>query len=249
MKIIDLNCDMGENKCDDGSVIRYISSANIACGGHAGDFDTIRKSIRLAKAKGVKVGAHPGYADKENFGRLETGQEPKFILETVLGQIRTFVSIAEKENSTISHIKLHGALYSRAATDYNLMLLLVSGVIKEFGNIPFFTLAGSESEKAVQAAGGFYFSEGFADREYDRTGKLISRKIKGSVLHDKEYIAERVLNMVMTGKLKSIDGEESDASIDTICLHGDTPGAVLIAEAINEILTLNNIIIGRRDAL
>ena len=249
MRIIDINCDMGEKKGDDSAIMKFISSSNIACGGHAGDSYSIRKSIHLSRANGVRAGAHPGYADKENFGRRETGQAPVAILDVVLKQIQAFMAEAEKENSTASHIKLHGALYNRAACDYELMLLLASGILKEFGNIPFFTLAGSVSEKAIVEAGGIYFSEGFAERSYDCAGNLVSRSIEGSVLHDISKISKRVLDMARTGRVQSIDREEITVSVDTICVHGDTLGAVSMAAAINEILVRNGIAVGRCDAL
>ena len=247
MKLIDLNCDMGENRGDDNAVIKYISSANIACGGHAGDNDTIKKTILLAKLNNVRAGAHPGYPDRENFGRYETGMENVAVCDEVLAQIFRFKEITDSEGSKISHIKLHGALYNRAAQDYNLMYLLVEKINSEFGKIPIFTLAGSISEKAVTDAGGIYLKEGFADRAYDDFGNLVSREIANAVLHDIGQISSRVLGLVKAGSIKSINDNTIHLKVDSICVHGDSPGAVIMVKAINKIFIDNDISIGRRD--
>ncbi len=249
MKFIDINCDMGENVGDDNAVIRYISSANIACGGHAGDVDTMLKTIELAVANGVYAGAHPGYPDMENFGRLELELTDEAVVETVLSQINLFRNVVDRVGADISHIKLHGALYNRAASDYKLMRLIALSVKSEFGNIPFFTLAGSVSEQAVLDAGGRFLSEGFSDRAYDSAGKLVPRNQERSVIHDGTAIAQRALNMVKFGEIKSIEGMGINMVVDTICIHGDTPGAVGIAKAINTAFIGNGITVGRWDAL
>lgn len=245
MKFIDLNCDMGENRGDDTTVIKYISSANIACGGHAGDYDTIKKTILLANLNDVRTGAHPGYPDRENFGRYETGMENLAVCEEVLTQIYKFKKITNSEGGKLDHIKLHGALYNRAARDYKLMYMMIEKINSEFGKIPVYTLAGSVSEKAIADAGGVYIKEGFADRAYDELGNLVSREIEGSVLHDIGQIANRVLGMVETGQINSISGTIIQLNFDTICVHGDTPGAVLMVKAINKIFMDNNISIRR----
>ncbi len=247
MKLIDLNCDMGENRRDDNAVIKYISSANIACGGHAGDNDTIKRTILLANLNNVRAGAHPGYPDRENFGRYETGMENVAVCDEVLAQIFRFKEITDSEGSKISHIKLHGALYNRAAHDYNLMYLLVEKINSEFGKIPIFTLAGSISEKAVTDAGGIYLKEGFADRAYDDFGNLVSREIANSVLHDVRQISNRVLGLVKAGSIKSINDNTIHLKVDSICVHGDSPGAILMVKAINKIFIDNDISIGRHD--
>ncbi|MCK5758270.1 MAG: LamB/YcsF family protein [Clostridiales bacterium] len=247
MKLIDLNCDMGENRGDDNAVIKYISSANIACGGHAGDNDTIKKTILLAKLNNVRAGAHPGYPDRENFGRYEIGMENMAVCDEVLTQIFRFKEITDFEGGKINHIKFHGALYNRAAQDYNLMYMLVEKIYSEFCKIPIFTLAGSLSEKAVTDAGGIYLKEGFADRAYDDFGNLVSREIANAVLHDIGQISSRVLGLVKSGSIKSINNNTIHLKVDSICVHGDSPGAILMIKEINKIFIDNDISIGRRD--
>lgn len=236
MRYIDINCDMGENKGDDAAVIKYICSANIACGGHAGDADTMKRTMELALENGVKTGAHPGYSDPENFGRIETSAATSEIIHDVMGQLMEFGDIARSLGTDMSHIKFHGALYNRAAADYELMLHLSKVIFSEIGNIPVFTLAGSVSQKAVTDAGGSYLSEGFADRAYDDDGCLVPRKISGAVINDPELISRRVLDMA-SGNIMSIYGKVLQMEIDTICVHGDTPGAVRIAEAVYNVLS------------
>lgn len=243
-KIIDINCDMGENRGDDNTVIKYISSANIACGGHAGDIDTIKRTISLASLENVSIGAHPGYPDKENFGRVEIGLSNDLVSDEVLTQLDRFMGIANSLGCKVNHIKLHGALYNKAAADYNFMFLLANNIISEFGNIPFYTLANSYSEKAITKAGGVFYKEGFADRAYDDEGRLVSRKISGAVLHDIEHITDRVLELVKSGHIKTISGKIIKIDIDTICVHGDTQGSVQMVQKINKVLKENGFKIG-----
>ncbi len=249
MRAIDINCDMGENCGDDSAVMKFISSANIACGGHAGDRETIKKTVLLANQHNVSTGAHPGYPDKENFGRIETGLEEGQICDEVLAQIFRFKKAINSLGGKLSHIKLHGVLYNRAAGDYSLMYLLTQKINKEFGNVPFYTLVNSISEKAIADAGGVFKKEGFADRAYDDEGKLVSRKNTGAVLHDSEYIAGRVLELLKTRKIKTITGKIINMDIDTICVHGDTPGSVHMARMVNNILKENQFKIGSYNAL
>lgn len=245
MKYIDINCDMGENRGDDKAVINYISSANIACGGHAGDANTIKRTIELALNNGVAAGAHPGYPDKDGFGRIERGLGAGEILETVLSQLADFYTISAFMGTGISHIKFHGALYNRAAGDYSLMSVLVKKIVDEFGRAPFYTLAGSASEQAVLDAGCRLYREGFADRAYDDSGILVSRTIAGAVLQDEHFIERRVLDIVTGCPVKSINGKTINLNVDTICVHGDTPGSVEMAVGIHDLLKDNGIFIGR----
>jgi len=238
---------MGENRGNDSAVIKFISSANIACGGHAGDEDTMKRTVSLAVSNNVMTGAHPGYPDRDNFGRNETGMDNEAISHEVVTQINRLKKIVDSEGSAISHIKLHGALYNKAASDYDLMYHISEIILLEFGPIPIFTLAGSVSEKAISASGGVFFSEGFADRAYDDYGKLVSRKLDGAILHDENFIAKRVLNIIKARKVTSLLGHIVNLSVDTICVHGDTPGAVQMAATINEELLKNNILIRRND--
>lgn len=247
-RYIDINCDLGENRGDDAAVMKYISSANIACGAHAGDVDTIRRITALAVEYGVMTGAHPGYPDRENFGRLETNSRATEVISEVMEQISLFRDTIRGEGAVMSHIKLHGALYNRTASDYNLMRALTGSIIGEFGRVPIFTLAGSVSEKAVSDAGGIFISEGFSDRAYDNAGKLVPRSVKGAVLHDLHIISKRIIGLA-EGKIESIDGNYISMHIDTLCVHGDTPGSVEIASAVHGSLVAGGYGIGRADEI
>ncbi len=243
MLFIDLNCDMGENQGDDSAIIKYISSANIACGGHAGDVQTMNKTIELALKNNVNIGAHPSYKDKENFGRIETGDSKEKIIEDVLSQLRLFKKTVDSFGVKISHIKFHGALYNRLATDYNLTFAVVKEIFKEFGRIPVFTLANSISEKAINDAGMIAVSEGFVDRAYTKNATLVSRSQKGAVLEEIEMIKNRALKM-LKGEFLSIDGFPIKLNIRTFCVHGDTPNSVLIAKEVYKSFLENRFKIG-----
>ncbi|MDX1358996.1 MAG: 5-oxoprolinase subunit PxpA [Clostridia bacterium] len=248
MRYIDINCDMGENRGDDAAIIKYISSANIACGGHAGDVRTMIRTIRLAKANGVAIGAHPGYPDRGGFGRSESGYRGQKLIDEIVRQISVFEAAAVSEGSGINHIKLHGALYNKAASDYGLMKNLSKEIINRFGITTFYTLAGSVSEKAVGDAGGTAVSEGFADRAYSQDGRLVPRGVPGAVIHNADVAAERALGMVRSGTVETLEGLRISLKVETICVHGDTPGAVAMAAKVNEMLRINGIGIGNRDA-
>lgn len=249
MKFIDINCDMGENFGSDSDIVKFISSANIACGGHAGDKETMQRTALLALENNVLTGAHPGYPDRTNFGRTETVMSNQEIFESFTEQVGRLKIIINSVGSELSHIKLHGALYNRAAADYDLMYQITKIIIAVFGNIPVFTLAGSISEKAVQEAGGKFFSEGFADRSYNENGSLVPRTEIGAVLSNEEIIAKRVLGMVKEGKVESISGRLIKLSVQTVCVHSDTPGALIMASNIYKILKKNNIEIRRKDGI
>lgn len=249
MKCIDINCDMGEEKGNDKDIIKYISSANIACGGHAGSVETIKKTMELAHVNNVKTGAHPGYIDKENFGRIETGINNSEICKIINEQVFLFIQIAKKSGTSISHIKLHGALYNRAATDYQLMYDIVKSIHKNFGVIPFYTLSGSISIKAVLDCGGICLREAFSDRAYTDIGTLVSRKVAGSVIQDSSKIANRVLQIINKGSLDSISGKLIKIEADTICVHGDSPDALKSATCIYNLLLENNIFVRRSNEI
>jgi UPF0271 protein len=248
MRYIDINCDMGENRGDDAAIIKYISSANIACGGHAGDVRTMGRTIRLAKENGVSIGAHPGYPDRGSFGRSESGYRGQKLIDEIVKQISVFESAAVSEGLGINHIKLHGALYNKAASDYGLMKNLSGEIINRFGITTFYTLAGSVSEIAIGDAGGTAVSEGFADRAYNQDGRLVPRGVPGAVIHNSDVAAERVLGMVRSETVETLEGLRISLKVETICVHGDTPGAVAMAAKVNEMLRINGIGIGNQDA-
>ena len=227
---IDLNCDMGESFGaytigNDESVMRSITSANVACGFHAGDPSVIRRTIRLAHASGVAIGAHPGFPDLVGFGRREMKATPAEVEDFVLYQVSAVAGLAAAEGARLQHVKPHGALYNLAARDADISAAIARGVAASDGSLILFGLAGSEILGAGRAAGLRVAAEAFADRAYDPDGSLASRRKAGSVIHDPDLVVARVLKMVLDGTVEATDGSTVSLSAETICVHGDTPGA------------------------
>ncbi|HPJ21675.1 MAG TPA: 5-oxoprolinase subunit PxpA [Clostridia bacterium] len=226
---IDINSDIGEGFPFDRELLSYISSANICCGAHAGSLDLMKKTIFMALEEGVAAGAHPGYPDRDSFGRCETGLDTCTITDNVVCQVAAFNEYIVRMGSSMSHLKLHGALYNRAASDYGLMHSIVKAVVSFTGRIPVYTLAGSESMEAIADAGGIPVGEAFADRGYNPDGTLMQRGIPGAVIEDVELVASRVLDFAR-GKAPGF----MHVGADTICIHGDTSGALAMALRIRQ---------------
>jgi UPF0271 protein len=234
---IDLNCDMGEipEAIADGTqeaLMRSITSANIACGGHAGDEQTMRATIEQALRCGVSIGAHPGYPDRENFGRLELKMAPNEVAESVFNQVRALAEVADSCGARLIHVKPHGALYNQAVRDRGLAEAIASGVARWRRDVVMVGLAGSPMLDVFRAAGFAAAAEAFADRRYEPDGTLRSRKFVDALIRDPEQAARQALAMVERGLLIAIDGSEVAVSAQTICIHGDTPGATKIAAAV-----------------
>jgi UPF0271 protein len=238
MKRIDLNCDMGElpEALADGSqeaLLRYVSSANIACGGHAGDERMMRTTIEQALRHGVSVGAHPGYEDRANFGRVELTLTPEEISESVLRQILALEKVALSCAARIIHVKPHGALYNRAVRDPATAHAIAEGVRRWRPDVTLVGLAGSVMLEEFRAAGFPVVAEAFADRRYEKDGSLRLRKFRDALLADPEEAADQALRIVQSGKVVAADGSVVHVHAQTICIHGDTPGAVKIAAAVH----------------
>jgi UPF0271 protein len=234
---IDLNCDMGEipEAIADGTqeaLMRSITSANIACGGHAGDEQTMRATIEQALRCGVSIGAHPGYPDRENFGRLELKMAPNKVAESVFNQVRALAEVADSCGARLIHVKPHGALYNQAVRDRGLAEAIASGVARWRRDVVMVGLAGSPMLDVFRAAGFAAAAEAFADRRYEPDGTLRSRKFVDALIRDPEQAARQALAMVERGLVIAIDGSEVAVSAQTICIHGDTPGATKIAAAV-----------------
>jgi UPF0271 protein len=235
---IDLNSDMGESYGAytigaDDEVLRWVTSANVACGWHGGDPSVMRRTIQRAKELGVGVGAHPSYPDLLGFGRRVmqiTRQEARDYILYQIGALRAF---AEALGVKLQHVKPHGAIYNVAVTDRELSLGIADGVADAGGDLILVGLPGSELLKAGKEVGLRVAREAFGDRAYNEDGTLVSRKIAGSLLTDPDAVAERVLGFAQ-GKVKAISGKEIRIEADTICLHGDTPGAGGIARRVRE---------------
>ena len=237
MKHIELNCDMGElpQAVADGSqeeLMRYISSANIACGGHAGDAGTMRATIEQALRHNVAIGAHPGYEDRGNFGRTELQLSPNEIAASVHKQILALEEIASKLGARIGHVKAHGALYNQAARDREVARAIADGVRRWRSDVVLVGLAGSVMLEEFHAAGFAVAAEAFADRRYEKDGSLRSRKFEDALLADPQQAANQALQIAQ-GRVTAADGSVVSLHADTICIHGDTPGAVKIASEVH----------------
>jgi UPF0271 protein len=231
---IDLNCDMGEGMPNDAVIIPYVSSISIACGGHAGNKDSIRETIQLAKRANVSIGAHPSYPDRENFGRKKIDITYSSLEESLISQLSIIRAIASEENYPLVHLKPHGALYNQAAIDPVLAQLIVT-ISKNMDprwsiwGLPNSALATCCAAQSVQ-----FIPEGFADRSYQPDGSLTPRSHPHALVETKEDCIEQVIQMIKQKTVVAVNGEQIDCSVATICLHGDGAHAVRFAKALTE---------------
>jgi UPF0271 protein len=209
----------------DADVLPNISSANIACGAHAGDPTVMRRTVRLAKQHGVAVGAHPGFADLQGFGRREMQADPAEVEDSLVAQIGALAAIAKAEGVALQHVKAHGALYNQAARDRRLADAIAKAIASFDSTLVMFCLPGSKMVDAGLAAGLRVAAEGFADRAYEPDGSLTPRSRPGAVIHDPAVVVERAVRMVRDAIVLTPSGQPIPLRIDTICVHGDTPGA------------------------
>ncbi|HJD50150.1 MAG TPA: LamB/YcsF family protein [Candidatus Corynebacterium intestinavium] len=233
---IDLNADLGESNAgnpvsDDAAMIRVVSSANTACGFHAGDPHDIAKTLEAAAERGVTIGAHVGYRDKTGFGRRFIDYTPAELADEVLYQIGALDALARSQGTKVSYVKPHGALYNTIVHHEAQAQAVVDGV-KAFGDLPLLLLPGSVAIEKAEAAGLRAVREAFADRNYNPDGTLVSRRESNAVLHDPDAVAERVLRLATEGTLNAVDGSEISIGAESVCIHGDSPGAVAMAEHI-----------------
>ena len=235
MRRIDLNCDLGEGAGHDAELMPLITSANIACGAHAGDEATMRATVALAKKHGVAIGAHPGFADRANFGRRELPVTPTQACELVFRQIQALQEVAAKAGAIVRHVKLHGALYNMVSRDRALAEAVVGAVRVTGRNPVLLALAGSELEKVARANGDIIVvSEVFADRTYRADGSLTPRTEPNALITDEAAAVAQVLRMVREGKVRATDGTDVSISADTICLHGDGAHPVEFARRLRQ---------------
>jgi 5-oxoprolinase (ATP-hydrolysing) subunit A len=240
MTSIDLNCDLGESfgpwvMGNDEAMIELATSVNVACGFHAGDADIMRKTVELAKARGVSIGAHPGYRDLHGFGRRPVpGLKSSEIENLVAYQIGALQAIASAAGHKVTHVKAHGAL-SNVACEDDMTAQAIANAIKAVDpSLIFVVLANSRLVIAGERANLPMVHEVFADRAYEDDGQLVSRRKPGAVLHDARQITERVVRMVQDGEVISVSGKRMKMRTDTVCIHGDTPGAVDIARLLRQ---------------
>ena len=234
---IDLNCDMGENIGNDEDIMPYITSANIACGFHAGDEMSMRTTVRLAKKYGVAVGAHPSWKDIEGFGRREMSLPADEVEALLLYQIGALATIAKSEGIEIRHVKPHGALYNQAAED-EVLAMVIAKVVKRFSNeLILVGLAGSKLIEAGIKIGMNVANEGFPDRNYNPDGTLVSRKQSNAIIESPENVALHAVELAQNG----IDFAGQRVHVDTLCLHGDHPYAAQNAKLVRDVLEKSGI--------
>jgi len=235
--MIDINCDMGESfgpwrMGADEQVMPHITSANIACGAHAGDPSVMRRTVRLAKQAGAAIGAHPGFADLQGFGRREMQADPAEIEDSLIAQIGSLAAIAGAEGASLQHVKAHGALYNMAAREPRLAAAIARAVRACDPSLVVFGLPNSPILDAGRAEGLRVAAEGFADRSYEADGSLTPRSRPGAVIHDIDAVTARAIRMARDGVVLTADGRAIDLRVQTICVHGDTPGAAALVERI-----------------
>lgn len=245
---IDLNCDMGESfgryaLGDDAAMLDVVTSANVACGLHAGDPTVMQATVTLAARKGVAVGAHPGYPDVQGFGRRMMALTPAEIEATILYQIGALAGFACAAGAVLVHVKPHGALYNVAARDQAVAEAIVRAIVVFDPALIVVTLPDSALLHAAQAAGLRVACEGFADRAYREDGSLVPRTEPGAVIHDPAQATARAICMVTQGEVEAVTGKVVPLHIDTLCIHGDTPGAVAIAAALRAALEAEGVVI------
>jgi UPF0271 protein len=231
---IDINCDMGEGMPNDADIIPYISSANIACGYHAGNETTMRNTIDLCLKQGVAIGAHPGFNDKENFGRKPVQLSADEMYQLVWKQLEIIQAICKEKHAKLHHVKLHGAFYNMAAKDKSISKIAAQAV-KDFDpELIFYGLSGSVMITEANALGLKTANEVFADRTYQRDGTLTPRTMANAMIEDTTTALAQVMQMVAAGSVRSADGNNLPIKADTICVHGDEPRAPELVKLINK---------------
>ena len=231
---IDLNADLGEGAGSDEALLGLVSSANIACGWHAGDAKTMRQCVRWAIEHGVAIGAHPSFPDRENFGRSTMHLPPDEIVANVLYQVGALAAIVKAEGGKLSHVKPHGQLYNQAVKEPELADALCEAVRRFDPSLRFFGLAGSNMIDAARRAGLTPVEEVFADRGYMPDGSLVPRSQPGALIEDEEQSLDQTLSLVRDRKVTAIDGSTVPVNAQTVCLHGDGAHALAFARRIRD---------------
>ena len=248
MPTVDLNCDMGEAfgpwpMGNDAELMRYVSSANIACGFHAGDASTMRRTVELAIENGVAIGAHPGYPDLQGFGRRNMSLSPREIYDQVIYQIGALKSICETSRAKLRHVKPHGAMYNQAAKDGELAAAIAEAVRAVDESLVFYGLSGSFLVSAAKTAGLKTASEVFADRTYTSDGKLTPRAEENALIKNTDQALRQAVQIVEGNTVNATDGSLVDLVSDTICIHGDGEHAVEFAAAIRQAFDERGIVV------
>jgi UPF0271 protein len=237
MKRVDLNCDIGElpKAIADGTqeaLMTSLTSVNVACGGHAGDERTMQTTIEQALRWKLTIGAHPGYPDRSNFGRVDLNLSAEAVSKFVFEQVQTLAAVAARCGMRVVHVKPHGALYNQAARNRELAAAIANGVARWSRDVVLVGLAGSSMLDVFRQAGFAVAAEAFADRRYEPDGSLRSRKFQDALIRDPEEAQRQALRIVERGSVTASDGSEVPVNAQTLCIHGDTPGAPDIAAAV-----------------
>ena len=235
MTLIDLNADLGEGMPDDAAMLSVVTSCSVACGGHAGDEASMTETLRAARAAGVVVGAHPSYPDREHFGRRTMRMDPDDLIRSLTGQVAALLSIAAREAVPLRHLKPHGALYNDAARDEGLALILARLTADLLPGAALIGPPNSALAKAARLVAIPFLAEGFADRAYRADGSLVPRSAPGAVIDGPDR-ADRAVRLATERALPTGDGGSVSLPIQTICLHGDAPGAGAAARAVRDAL-------------
>ncbi len=239
MRSIDINSDLGEGAGHDAEIMPLIT----ACGGHAGDERTMRTTVELARRHGVAIGAHPGYPDRANFGRLALRMDPLALIESIAGQIRALTEIANAMGASVRHVKAHGAMYNQADRDTDIARAIASGIYDDARGAGLLVFAAPRSAMldAAKAMDLRVAREGFIDRAYEPDGTLRSRKLEGALHTDPMVAAAQAVGFIRDDGVRAHDGTFIRLQVDTLCLHGDTPGAPAIAAAVRAALAREGI--------
>ncbi|TYT25151.1 LamB/YcsF family protein [Luteimonas viscosa] len=245
---IDFNCDLGEGCGDDAAIVPHISSASIACGGHAGDEATMRATVALCQAHGVAIGAHPSFVDREYFGRRELTLGPGAIHVLVLAQVRRLASVCDAARAPLRHVKPHGALYNLAARDTDVADAVAAAVHAIDPTLWLYAQSGSALAEAGRLAGLPVAEEAFAERSYGADGRLTPRDRPGAVIDDLDAALAQVRMLLREGAVIALDGTRVPLRADTLCLHGDRPDAARFAAALRAALEAEGIRVRAPDA-
>jgi UPF0271 protein len=248
MYTIDLNADLGEsfgayNIGQDSELLQWITSANIACGLHAGDPIVMERTVGLAQQRGIAIGAHPGFPDLQGFGRRNMVLAPMEVKAFLLYQIGALAAFVRSAGATLHHVKPHGALYTMAARDRNLARAIAEAVSVFDPNLSLMALAGSQMVEEGHALGISTIEEAFADRGYDKEGNLIPRSQPGAIIRDPQVVAIRAVQMIRSGFVQAVTGEQVPLSFQSLCIHGDNPNACAIAQAVHQAMVEEGIVL------
>lgn len=241
MITIDLNADLGEGTGNDAALIGTVSSASIACGGHAGDLETMHRCIEMARRKRVAIGAHPGFPDRTNFGRVRLNWPADRIAFETVAQVGRLLAVAAEQDARVSYVKLHGALNNMCAEDEELARTIFAAIRKLDDSLAILAVEGSAQVTAAESLGLQVVAEAFADRGYVRKGILVPRSDDGAILSRRKDVLDRCLRLAEKGEIVAHDGSVFESAARSICLHGDTPGAVSLAQEIRDTLAKNGV--------